>query len=367
MLRFFFSILFLIALFTYTRKLFSNNGNLIHRYVLAVFWCNIIVFVLTGAVCSRYHIISVIPCLMLVAYWGMDMQKKIKSVAQKQLFSCALFCLFIGIMFASDYAVVKDECYPATKTENIKTNLLCQYLHEYKENQIFFLNDTGLAEVLRTLDYGNGKEYLSFMTETGTVVVHDYYLSRTDAAGFEADHLLVLDENKYTLENLPVYMQNLYKQVGKMQNYIVYQAKVNRMDGVSGYPLDRNLESTKDYCFSPGYVIYQGELDLEGNLYVHGNGDYVLAGPLMEKMQANLKIQMNYSTAKAYNSETVWGVMEVWDADTHEMITQENIRTTENKCVIKDVDTEGRNVVLKVKATDGTEIKIKNFEYMWWH
>ena len=227
-------------------------------------------------------------------------------------------------------------------------------IKEQPENFIAFYNNLGASEVMRLLDYGSERQYQT-ITDTGAVEVPGWYGGRAERTLLPDQYLLVLDETNDSFEDIPDYIREHLEPVETYQVYSVYRSNYNRLDEISGY--SDTLDAI-DYCTSPGYVIYQGEIDSDGYLKVTGNGDYVIGSPSLRGNGGTVDITMHHSSV---NGSGEIGVMEIWSSTTHEMISSVAILPNTESTGIHMPD--NRDLVIKVRIQEGCEIAVDSFEY----
>lgn len=231
LLRFAFTIVLLTAIFYYTIKIIKLIVNqkdlslreLVISYILVVFWCGFIILLLTDITGTpRYNIMSVILAFPLVISGIHDIYNGIQNQNQKLLIMSCAFIIFIGVMFGSDYQVLCDDSDPEMKSQVLKTNQLLDFIHDYPEDHIFVLNDTGLSEVFRTLDYGSSKEYIGYVAATNSIEVYDYYYSDEYYTWLEDPFILIVCDSNSSIDELPDNMKERSEKLGHVHNYSLY-------------------------------------------------------------------------------------------------------------------------------------------------
>ena len=341
----------------------NKAEKLITSMLFMIAFVAVIICVATGTGNQvRYLLLTMVPVLVFL---GCEISNLIQynkfGRLQKIVFSIAMVVAVVLVVILSDKAVIKGEGYPPQKSDNEKLMQVRELIDTMPEKQIYFLNDAASAENMRLFDYGSDRVYTSYMLTAdewnGTgVVVHDYYLNITDAASMDENNLMIVNENLASYDQMPVYLQNIYTEVDSYQNFHIYKSDKNRLDGVIGYS---HNEVSKDYCYSDGYVIYQGEIDDIGNLQAVGNDDYVVASPLLGDASGEVCVTMNYESALSGEL----GRLEVWDGYSHELIAEQTINGAEGSVSIPGISLDGRNLVVKVWINKDCEIGISDFIY----
>lgn len=313
---------------------------------------------------NRYLLPAIVASFIFVGDWlGNAIYSVNLSKIQGVILRTGIFVIFVLAGLFSNLTMVKGDCSPAQASYNQKLFVLKGILYKYPESQIVFLEDRASAEHLRLFDHDGEKVYLSYMVYgdewNGTgIVVHDYYTNITDALAMGNENLLVINSELGTFDTLPNYLKECYSKIDEYDIFTIYRTDNNRMDGIIGY---EENEHSRDYCYSDGYVIYSGELLNDGSLHSNGSNDYVIASPMLGDATGSINVTMNYRDSNK-TSDTI-GVLEVWDAHTHEKICDENINSGNKKVCINDISLKGKNLVVKVFLNEGYDIEIENFEY----
>ena len=351
----------------------ADRDSFIKASFVAVIIVNFIILWFTGRNGeARYYTSTVFTGLILAGTCGLFKEPDTENTSkaecrQKRILRTAFLLLFTVMIFLSDIKVLKSECFPAKLGDNIKLMSLADVLSGYPEKTVFFLNDTDSAELLRIMDYESGRVYLAYKTEgdiynNSGVVVNDYYTDLTDAGRLDDDHLMVVNEYITDISSLPGYMKSLYTEIDRFQNFVVYRASVNRMDGLIGY---ENNKVSKDYCYTDGYKIYAGELDENGYLAVKGNDDYVIASPYLGYHTGPLTVSMKYALSGEDKPGDPIGTLEIWDGDRNELIGSADIGACsgEGEVTLEGIVLNRQNPVMKVYIKDGRQVSIENFTY----
>ncbi|MCR5221674.1 MAG: hypothetical protein K6D90_02290 [Lachnospiraceae bacterium] len=333
-------------------------SQIVVYYLLILFLWNVLILLVCNVSSgSRYLLMPLVPMIPLIALYYRDLVVKVQGTVQRGLLHAAFFALIVVVGLLSDYAILKDDCNPPMAAENAKYDAVATLIDKYPEQQIFMLNDMGMSEYLRVADYDSGREYLSYMPKEGGVFVHDYYESRTDASYFEQAHLLLADEYKGSIDELPPYLKDCYEEVDSYQNIRIYRASVNRMDGARGYAANAH---SVDYCYTPGYTIANGELTEDGSLLVTGNGDVCISSPWMNCAATKLTVSLGYETDPG---DGVSGSLQVWDGNTHEMIASAPLTADAQEAVIEDLALNGCDIVVQVVVDENKTVSLKRFTY----
>ena len=195
------------------------------------------------------------------------------------------------------------------------------------------------------------------MADEGGVFVHDYYESRTDASYFTQDHILLADEYLGRVEDLPPYLKDCYTEAETYQNIHIYRAKINRMDGARGYACNTH---SVDYCYTPGYTVYAGELTDTGSLLVNGDGEVCVSSPWMSGGSEHIGVTLFYET-DSKSAEA--GKLQVRDTRSHELIAEAPLQSGGSEISIPDIARNGRDLVVQVVVNEGEKAELKRFEY----
>ncbi len=327
-------------------------------YLLCVFLWNMLVLLVCEIMGQcRYLLMGLVPMIPLIVAFYREMVIKVAGTVQRGFLHLAFFGLLVLMALLSDYTILQDDCIPQMIGENRKYNAVVDLIRNDPERQVFLWNDEGMAEYLRVFDYKSGREYLAYMEADGGVSVHDYYADRTDASYFTPDHILLINDNNGSIDDLPVFLRDCYTEVDSYQDIHIYRASINRMDGVSGYRFNPH---SIDYCYSSGYVIQNGELDAEGALLVKGNGEACISSPWLSCAAQQLRIMVDYETVSGAGEV---GQLQVWDADRHELIASAALLADSVETVIEDLELQDRNIAVQVVVNNGASLKIRRFVY----
>ncbi len=316
---------------------------------------------------ARYFTCSVVIGLILAGslYTCCDSNEDDKRA---DIIRPALILLVAVVAILSDIKVLKGDCYPGKTGDNLKLISLSGVIAGYPERTVFFLNDTDAAEMMRAFDHDSGRIYLAYKTDSDIynesgVKANDYYADITDASRLDNDHLMIVNEYYGSTDLLPDYMKDLYTEADRFQNFAIYKASVNRMDGLSGYEYN---DHSKDYCYSTGYTIYNGMITIDGRLSAVGNDDYVISSSYLGPYTGELDIRMHYSgmAEDGQPGETI-GKLEVWDGDTHELIGSGEVTGdgTDSEFAIEGIKLRSQNPVMKLYLNGNCSIDIESFEY----
>lgn len=345
-----------------------KEEDLIETCFAAVILMNFVILWFTGRSGeARYYTIVVFMCILLTGSGIGAAADAVRGLARLKITKILTVFLIAMIALLSDLRVIKGECYPAMLDDNIKLGKLIDRINEHQERTVYFLDDTNSAELARVMDYDSERVYLAYKSQSDTynndgVVVNDYYSDITDAARMDQEHLMIVNTYFSDIDVLPAYMKDLYTEVDSFQNFLIYESRVNRMDGLTGYLQN---DHSRDYCYTKEYTIYSGELGQDGTLRSEGTGDYVISSPYLGYFTGNIDIIMEYSGHDKNGSEVI-GALELWDGDTHELIVSREITATDDvsEIDIKDIRLQHQNPVLKVLLNQDCDINIKHFDYI---
>ncbi len=373
----FFAIVVLLVIMMSIKKsaydyLVSDKDSFIFTSFVSVILFNFIIIWFTGrSQESRYYVSSLVMGFLLT---GSALESFIKrkgpllSIAQLSAIKVLVLSGIFAVAVLSDIDVIKGKCYPEKLSDNNKLKTLITYIDKNQEKTVIFLDDTDAAEMLRTMDYDSGRLYLAYKTENDTynnkgLVVNDYYMDLTDASRLDDKHLLIVNSDYTDIERLPIYLGNLYSEVDEFQNFMIYRADTNRMDGISG--IAYNVHS-RDYCYSNDYTVYGGEITEDGSLMAVGKDDYIVSSYYFGVYSGDLDVIMHYSgECSSDASFDKLGVMELWDTDAHNVIASVDIvpNMTDGEAKLQGVVLDNQNAVLKVFLCEGCSINIDYIDY----
>lgn len=350
------------------KALFKNKQEDSKEYITAMLIVSSLVTILmcyvsgTGNQC-RYLILPILASFIFIGDCVSQLlsSQNLSKIQTLLVNLCAIVAITLAALF-SDYSMYRCECLPEQASYNESLMALKDVLYQYPEQIVVFLEDKASAEHLRLFDHDGDKTYLSFIVNAdewnGTgVIVKDYYTDITDAVRMGNSNLLVVNNELASYDILPDYIRDTYTEIDSCRYFTIYSTSDNKMDGIIGYEVN---EHSKDYCYSDGYIIYSGSIDSKGRLVAEGLGDYVLASPMLGDAKGTLSIKMNYSSET--DSDNI-GTMEIWDAHTHEKVTEKTINGNENNILISDICLDYKNLVVKILINNDCNIAIEDFEY----
>ena len=202
----------------------NRLDNKISVYILCILTVNFFVLWFTDAFgTARYLLVFIIPLFVLIADY---LETKIQSISDEGIrtntIGLILLCILIELVVC-DYQVLNDKSFPYFAHENMKYEMIVDFVNEQPEEHVFVVNDNGQPEVYRILDSSRKKEYLVYLTDTQTIEVHDYYWSDEYYDWLNDGFLLVECDSNTSIDMMPEEIVNRSEHVGQVHNYYIYR------------------------------------------------------------------------------------------------------------------------------------------------
>lgn len=198
------AVLLVCGVRTISKVLKGKETNLFCVMLISVFVVNTIILCIcndlrrsNGLFEFRYHLVGVIPLMILTAKWLVDCYKNgSKQIKQLLLTSCAIVFLLLFV----------DSCKEITARDSSRSEFrnICNYANAYDVDKVYFDDYEG-AEICRLFDMDT--EYHYFISDGATYAythVFDYYEAyKNQSVDFRNSLLVIYSmEEKETLEML---------------------------------------------------------------------------------------------------------------------------------------------------------------------
>lgn len=190
--------------------------------LIAIILVDVFVTLATGMCQPRYLLVGTVPLIILAGIWIAD-----RNIDKFRLRICALAAIAL-LAILSDYLVLTNENWPKTSNENSKFKAVIEKVHQFDEDTVIVMDDHGISEMLRTMDYGNGRLYITYLTEGDDYLdsglgVYDYYSQVVDNSLLERPHLMLVSEYVTNLDQFSEEKAETYELVDEYQNYKIYR------------------------------------------------------------------------------------------------------------------------------------------------
>lgn len=339
------------------RELIEENKGIYFYLFVCVLWNLMIAILCNTGANPRYMLMTTVILLPFVAMFYYDFAQKVSSsYVQKLIINAALIILLVMTILFSNVKILKNDCVPEMNFNIVKYENLLEILNNRDEKQAILLDDTGMTEYLRVYDYESGREYLSYITESNMIEVHDYYKSHTDASFIDDKHLLIVDDQITSIDKLPDYILSAYEEIDSWENLHVFSSSTNHLDGPYGY---ENNDHSVDFPYPHNYQIMSGNIDRDGVLRCVGNDENVLLSPWINNSADKVTVGLNYDS----KDNGIVGRLIVWDCKNQEIIAERDILGEDGVTYIKDVEILGKDISVQVYLNKNCSIGIKSIEY----
>ena len=169
----------------------------------------------------RYHLMGMIPlvCVAVIEFsrWYESSQER----REKAVMECCCTILILVMGVTAYRKVLMND------TQTGKYREICDYAARQEVDTVYFLRDTGAANICRLLDYKNGDIVYVVADHTGeseyTVYVHDYYAKYNSQQVKLENAMLVMDHDRFgDTEDLELF-DHTYHRIQTIDNYSIYR------------------------------------------------------------------------------------------------------------------------------------------------
>lgn len=207
-------------------KFIKRKSDISESMLLTVFIWNTFVISICetryGATSEyRYHLMGMIP---LVCVAVMEFNRWYESSEQrrkKAVMTCCCIVLILGMGVTAYRKVLMND------TQTGKYREICDYAAGQEVDTVYFLRDTGAANICRLLDHKNRDIVYVVADHTGeseyTVYVHDYYAKYNSQQVKLEDAILVMDHDRFgDTDDLELF-EHTYHRIQTIDNYSIYR------------------------------------------------------------------------------------------------------------------------------------------------
>lgn len=296
----------------------------------------------------RYHLISMIPMILLTAIAASDLWEKRRLLEQTIVLGTIVLLLFVNVY---DYKNYMRDCY------NDRGNM--QAITSVAEQEGVPLIITVGSESIsmgRCMRNVNPKVEISTWGGYNHGVgwgASTYYFDNTR---LQIPYMLLMTQKEYTL--LPKYIARQLEEVQVFGRFQLYRVKENVLDGDVTLP---KSGTNKDFCYSSGYE-YWGKMEGDGNLLTLGKKETVLRSDKKEVTDnATYDIVVHYEVLKSKrDSAAVFRVRNGQD----EIIAEQEMPKDATEIRLKNVSVtqDMEWIRYRVNAEKGSKIRIKSIE-----
>lgn len=296
----------------------------------------------------RYHLISMIPMILLTSIAASDLWEKRKLLEQTIVLVTIVLLLFVNVY---DYKNYMRDCYNyqgdmqgiTLTAEQEGVHLIITIGSESISMGRCMRNVNPNVEISTWGGYNHG---VGWGAST-------YYF---DNAHLKTPYMVLMTQKEYEL--MPKQIAKQLEEVQVFGIFRLYRVKENVLDGDNTLP---QSGTNRDFCYSSGYE-YWGKMESDGNVLSSGKKETVLRSNKKKiEKDAAYDIVVYYEVLKSKeDSAATFRVRNAQD----EIIAEQEMPSDATKITIKDVSvTTGMEWVrYRINAEKGSKIRIRSIE-----
>ena len=296
----------------------------------------------------RYHLISMIPMILLTSIAASDLWEKRKLLEQTIVLVTIVLLLFVNVY---DYKNYMRDCYNyqgdmqgiTLTAEQEGVHLIITIGSESISMGRCMRNVNPNVEISTWGGYNHG---VGWGAST-------YYF---DNAHLKTPYMVLMTQEEYEL--MPKQIAKQLEEVQVFGIFRLYRVKENVLDGDNTLP---QSGTNRDFCYSSGYE-YWGKMESDGNVLSSGKKETVLRSNKKKiEKDATYDIVVHYEVIQAKeDSAATFRVRNAQD----EIIAEQEMPKDATKITIKDVSviTGMEWVRYRINAEKGSKIRIRSIE-----
>ena len=296
----------------------------------------------------RYHLISMIPMILLTSIAASDLWEKRKLLEQTIVLVTIVLLLFVNVY---DYKNYMRDCYNyqgdmqgiTLTAEQEGVHLIITIGSESISMGRCMRNVNPNVEISTWGGYNHG---VGWGAST-------YYF---DNAHLKTPYMVLMTQKEYEL--MPTQIAKQLEEVQVFGIFQLYRVKENVLDGDNTLP---QSGTNRDFCYSSGYE-YWGKMESDGNVLSSGKKETVLRSNKKKiEKDAAYDIVVHYEVLKSKeDSAATFRVRNAQD----EIIAEQEMPKDATKITIKDVSviTGMEWVRYRINAEKGSKIRIRSIE-----
>lgn len=296
----------------------------------------------------RYHLISMIPMILLTSIAASDLWEKRKLLEQTIVLVTIVLLLFVNVY---DYKNYMRDCYNyqgdmqgiTLTAEQEGVHLIITIGSESISMGRCMRNVNPNVEISTWGGYNHG---VGWGAST-------YYF---DNAHLKTPYMVLMTQKEYEL--MPKQIAKQLEEVQTFGLFQLYRVKENVLDGDNTLP---QSGTNRDFCYSSGYE-YWGKMESDGNVLSSGKKETVLRSNKKKiEKDAAYDIVVHYEVLKSKeDSAATFRVRNAQD----EIIAEQEMPKDATKITIKDVSvtTSMEWVRYRINAEKGSKIRIRSIE-----
>ncbi len=296
----------------------------------------------------RYHLISMIPMILLTSIAASDLWEKRKLLEQTIVLVTIVLLLFVNVY---DYKNYMRDCYNyqgdmqgiTLTAEQEGVHLIITIGSESISMGRCMRNVNPNVEISTWGGYNHG---VGWGAST-------YYF---DNAHLKTPYMVLMTQKEYEL--MPKQIAKQLEEVQVFGIFRLYRVKENVLDGDNTLP---QSGTNRDFCYSSGYE-YWGKMESDGNVLSSGKKETVLRSNKKKiKRDATYDMIVHYEVIQAKeDNAAVFRIRNAQD----EIIAEQEMPKDATKITIKDVSviTGMEWVRYRINAEKGSKIRIRSIE-----
>ena len=296
----------------------------------------------------RYHLISMIPMILLTSIAASDLWEKRILLEQTIVLVTIVLLLFVNVY---DYKNYMRDCYNyqgdmqgiTLTAEQEGVHLIITIGSESISMGRCMRNVNPNVEISTWGGYNHG---VGWGAST-------YYF---DNAHLKTPYMVLMTQKEYEL--MPKQIAKQLEEVQVFGIFRLYRVKENVLDGDNTLP---QSGTNRDFCYSSGYE-YWGKMESDGNVLSSGKKETVLRSNKKKiEKDAAYDIVVHYEVLKSKeDSAATFRVRNAQD----EIIAEQEMPSDATKITIKDVSviTGMEWVRYRINAEKGSKIRIRSIE-----
>lgn len=296
----------------------------------------------------RYHLISMIPMILLTSIAASDLWEKRKLLEQTIVLVTIVLLLFVNVY---DYKNYMRDCYNyqgdmqgiTLTAEQEGVHLIITIGSESISMGRCMRNVNPNVEISTWGGYNHG---VGWGAST-------YYF---DNAHLKTPYMVLMTQKEYEL--MPKQIAKQLEEVQVFGIFRLYRVKENVLDGDNTLP---QSGTNRDFCYSSGYE-YWGKMESDGNVLSSGKKETVLRSNKKKiKRDATYDMIVHYEVIQAKeDSAAVFRVRNAQD----EIIAEQEMPKDATEIRIRDVSvTQSMEWIrYRINSQKGSKIRIKSIE-----
>lgn len=296
----------------------------------------------------RYHLISMIPMILLTSIAASDLWEKRKLLEQTIVLVTIVLLLFVNVY---DYKNYMRDCY------NYQGDMQAITLTAEQEGVHLIITigseSISMGRCMRNVNpnveistWGGYNHGVGWGAST-------YYF---DNAHLKTPYMVLMTQKEYEL--MPKQIAKQLEEVQVFGIFRLYRVKENVLDGDNTLP---QSGTNRDFCYSSGYE-YWGKMESDGNVLSSGKKETVLRSNKKKiKRDATYDMIVHYEVIQAKeDSAAVFRVRNAQD----EIIAEQEMPKDATEIRIRDVSvTQSMEWIrYRINAQKGSKIRIKSIE-----